>query len=112
VFFPQFLIFILAYLGGSTVHPEVLARTFGLVAFTAAYAWILCAAWRRRLAPAAAVALALAAYVVLGAPYVQTWYLLWLLPVLAILPTRQAVRWVGVASVVWAAMLIVPHLLP
>lgn len=104
VFFPQFLIFIFAYLGGSAVHPEVLARGLGLFAFLVAYAWTFLAAWRQRLSSAAAVAIVLAAYIGFAAPYAQTWYLLWLLPVLALLPTRQAVRWVGVASVVWAAI--------
>jgi hypothetical protein len=106
VFFPQFMVFIFAYLEGSAVHPEVIARSFGLLTFIVAYVWTLVAAWRQRLSPAAAVALTLAAYIFLAAPYVQTWYLLWLLPVLALLPTRQAVRWVGVASVVWGSMVI------
>ena len=107
IFFPQFFIFIFAYLGGSAVHPELVARGLGLFAFLVAYGWAFLAAWRQRLSPAAAVAITLAAYIFLAAPYVQTWYLLWLLPVLALLPTRLAVRWVGVVSVVWGAMLLV-----
>ena len=105
-FFPQFVVFIFAYLGDSTVHPEVIARILGLLTFFLAYSWVLLAAWRQRLTPAAAVAVALAAYIFLAAPYVQTWYLLWLLPMLALLPTRQAVRWVGVTSVVWGSMVV------
>ncbi|MDP2789745.1 MAG: hypothetical protein Q8O51_01320 [bacterium] len=110
VFFPQFLIFIFAYLGGSAVHPEVLARGLGLFAFLVAYAWTFLAAWRQRISPVAAVAIVLASYIFLAAPYVQTWYLLWLLPVLALLPTRQAVRWVGATSVAWGTMLLVTSL--
>jgi hypothetical protein len=106
VFFPQFLIFIFAYLGGSSVHPEVVARSLGLFAFLVVYSWIFLAAWRQHITPAIAAAIALAAYIFLAAPYVQTWYLLWFLPLLGLLPTRQAVRWVGVASVVWGSMLV------
>lgn len=106
VFFPQFLIFIFAYLGGSAVHPELVARGLGLFAFLVAYGWTFLEAWRQRLAPAAAAAIVLAAYIGLGAPYVQTWYLLWFFPLLGVLPIKQAVRWVGVVSVVWGGMLV------
>ncbi len=106
-FFPQFLVFIFAYLSGSSVHPELVARSVGLLAFVVAYTGIVLAAWRQRLAPAAAVALTLGAYIFLGAPYVQTWYLLWLLPLLPLLPSRHALRWVMVATLGWGAMLLV-----
>jgi hypothetical protein len=107
IFFPQFLVYIFAFLFNSKIHPEVLARAIGAAVFVVIYGWVCVAAWNKKITGIAAVAFALAAYIFFAAPYVQTWYLLWLLPLLALLSTKQAVRWVGVASIVWAAMLLV-----
>ena len=105
IFFPQFIVYIFAYLFNSKIHPEVLARAFGVAVFIVIYGWVCVATWNKRITGIAAVAFALATYIFFAAPYVQTWYLLWLLPVIALLPTRQALRWVGIISVVWGSML-------
>lgn len=107
VFFPQFLIFLFAFFHPTSLHPEAFARAVGLAAFCVAWVTILRFAWRGKIGLPATVTLTLAAYLVLAASYVQTWYVLWLLPLVLLLKTRHALRWTAVISITWAAMQLV-----
>lgn len=104
VFFPQFLIFLAAYFHGGSWHPEVIARALGIAGFIVAWLAICWFTWRRVLTLTVGIILSLSAYLLLAASYVQTWYVLWLLPIVLLLRTRHALRWTAIISIVWAAM--------
>jgi len=107
VFFPQFLVFLFSFFHPTLLHPEAFARAVGIASFFVAWSTVTWFAWRRKLTLPAAVTLTLAAYLVLAASYVQTWYVLWLLPLVLLLRTRHALRWTAVISITWAAMQLV-----
>ena len=107
VFFPQFILLNLSYLTiGAHPAPELIARLIGIVLFVLVALGAL--VYRKRLTLPGAAALTIAAYIVFAASNVQTWYLLWFLPVLPLLPGSHARRWMIVTMILWGTLIAIP----
>ena len=108
IFFPQSILYYGSYFfAGGNFNPEVFARTIGLVIFLGIFVYILYRLRQKRLELVEAVFFTLAAYLFFAAAYVQTWYLLWLLPLVLFLEKPKAVKYTAILSIVWIAQLIV-----
>ncbi len=105
----QYPLFFAAFSLGIPVHPEVFARAFGAALFVLTLAYLTWRLATKRSALVPAIALGIGAYLFFGASYVQAWYLLWLLPLLPLLSRRDATRWFGALTVVWAFLQVYPY---
>ncbi len=105
----QYPLFFTAFSVGVPVHPEVFARALGAALFVLTLVYLTWRLATRRSAVVPTIALGIGAYLFFGASYVQAWYLLWLLPLLPLLGRRDATRWFGALTVVWAFLQVYPY---
>lgn len=107
VFSPQSILYYGSYFfAGPNFNVEVFARTIGLIIFFGIFIFILYRLRQKKLDIIKAVFFILAAYLFFAAAYVQTWYLLWLLPLALFLEKPKAVKYTATLSIIWAVMLI------
>ncbi|MBI2491566.1 MAG: DUF2029 domain-containing protein, partial [Candidatus Rokubacteria bacterium] len=102
------------YMAEENFNPGLLSTLTGAPALTlpAAALWIAAAAWWWRGHPLAAAAVPLAGGFVLLAPNVFPWYVVWLVPLLALQPSGAWIAFTGTVALAYTFFLAEPWAIP
>ncbi|MFA6588424.1 MAG: hypothetical protein WCT08_05140 [Patescibacteria group bacterium] len=107
VFFPQSILYYGSYgLAGPNFNPEIFSRAIGLIIFFGFWVYLLYKVNQKKLEIPEAVFLTLAAYLFFATTYVQTWYLLWLLPLVFFFKKPKILKYTAILSIIWVTMLL------